>query len=141
MDGGIEIVHRCPIGTEEGGCLMVNRVILAGRIVKNPTVETLPNGTEVVKFSIAVNRKFKDRNNNWREAVDFFDIKVFGKLTERAKMLRKGYLVNVEGRLRQEKWTSKSGQKKTDIKIIANKIYTIQKPKTTTKSKTEEIAF
>jgi single-strand DNA-binding protein len=116
---------------------MVNEVILTGRLVKNPTVELLPNGAEVVKFSIAINKKFRDKNNNWKEITDFFDVKVFGKLTEKAKSLKKGYLVNIEGRLRQEKWTSRTGQKKTDIKVIARKINIIAKPKTI---KTEKIA-
>jgi len=118
---------------------MVNRVIVSGRLVKDPVVKTLPSGTIVTKFSIAVNRKYKNKNGKWMEATDYIDIEVFGRLAERAKLLGKGYLVSIEGRLKQEKWTSKSGQKKANIKVIANKVYTIQKPKTST-SKTEKVA-
>jgi single-strand DNA-binding protein len=109
---------------------MVNRVILIGRLTKEPEVRMLPSGSQVASFSIAVNRKYKDKNGEWKEETYFFDIECYGKLAERVgSQLGKGYQISIEGSLRQEKWTSQSGEKRSKIKIAANKITLLGKPK------------
>jgi single-strand DNA-binding protein len=122
---------------------MVNRVILIGRLTKEPEIRLLPSGTKVATFSIAVNRKFRDRNNEWKEETSFFDLEAFGKLAERVAQLGKGYQVSIEGSLRQEKWASQSGEKRSKVKIVANKIALLGKPKSATtenvKAKAEEV--
>jgi single-strand DNA-binding protein len=123
---------------------MVNRVIVSGRLVKDPVVKTLPSGTIITKFSIAVNRKYKNKNGKWMEETSFFDIEAYGKLAERmGSQFSKGYKVIIEGELRQKKWQSSTGQKKSRVKIIAKKVSLIEKPKSTTATKKveEEIAF
>jgi single-strand DNA-binding protein len=117
---------------------MVNRVILIGRLVKEPEFRFLPSGTKVAMFSIAVNRKFKDKSGEWKEETSFFDIECYGKLAERMTQFGKGYQVNIEGELRQEKWQSPTGEKKSKIKIVANKVSLISKPKNATATQNAE---
>jgi single-strand DNA-binding protein len=111
---------------------MINRVILIGRLTKNPEVRFLPSGMQVTSFSIAVSRKFRDKGGNWQEEVSFFDIECFGKLAEKVAQLGKGYQVNIEGSLRQEKWQTPTGEKRSKVKIVANKITLLGKPKNAT---------
>jgi single-strand DNA-binding protein len=107
---------------------MLNRVILIGRVTKNPEVRFLPSSTQVTSFSIAVNKRFKDKDGNWQEEVHFFDIETFGKLAERVAQLNKGYQILVEGELRQDKWESPAGEKRSKVKIVANRIALLGKP-------------
>jgi single-strand DNA-binding protein len=127
----------------------MNRVMLIGRLTKEPEVKFLPSGTKVATFSIAVNRKFRDKNNEWKEETSFFDLEAFGKLAERVAQLEKGYQIAVEGSLKQEKWTTQSGEKRSKVKIVASKVNLIGKPKSATATENaeakaeveEEIAF
>jgi single-strand DNA-binding protein len=121
--------------------IMVNRVILEGRLVKDPEVKVLANGTQIAVFSIAVNRKYKNKSGEWIEETNFFDIETYGKLAERVgSQLSKGYKILVEGEIRQEKWQSLSGQKRSKIKIVARKVNLIEKPKSAiTKAKKEDL--
>jgi single-strand DNA-binding protein len=124
----------------------MNKVIITGRLVKDPEVKVLANGAQISVFSVAVNRKYKNRNGEWMEETGFFDIEAYGKLAERiGSRLGKGYKVIIEGELRQNKWESSSGQKKSKVKIVARKINLIEKPKSTTATKDakieEEITF
>jgi single-strand DNA-binding protein len=117
----------------------MNKVLLIGRLTKNPEFKVLNNGMKATNLSIAVNRRFKDKNGEWREATDFFDIETYGSTAERAAQLGKGYQVAIEGVLRQDKWTSPSGDKKSKVKIIANKVRLLSKPKTTVKTEKENL--
>ncbi|MBX0312294.1 MAG: single-stranded DNA-binding protein [Sulfurihydrogenibium sp.] len=108
---------------------MLNKVILVGRLTGNPELRVLQNGMSVAVFSIAVNRKYKDKNGNWQEESYFFDIEAFGQLAERiGKQLAKGYQVLIEGQLRQDRWEDKNGEKRSKVKIIAERISLLSKP-------------
>jgi len=108
---------------------MLNRVILIGRLTRDPEVRYLPSGMQVTSFSVAVNRKFKDKNGEWKEETSFFDVESYGKVAERiGTQLGKGDQILIEGSLRQDKWESPSGEKKSKVKIVANRISLIAKP-------------
>jgi single-strand DNA-binding protein len=102
--------------------------MLIGRLTKNPEVRFLPSGMQVTSFSVAINRKFKDKSGEWKEEVSFFDVETFGKLAERVAQLNKGYQILVEGELRQDKWESPAGEKRSKVKIVANRIALLGKP-------------
>lgn len=88
----------------------VNKVILVGRLGKDPTTDHLANGTAVCKFSLATSRSYKDRNGQRQEETDWHNIVMFGKVAEVAdKYLYKGSLVYVEGSLHTRKYEDKSG--------------------------------
>jgi single-strand DNA-binding protein len=103
--------------------------MLIGRLTRDPEVRFLPSGMQVTSLSIAVSRNFKDKNGEWREETSFFDIESYGKLAERlGTQLSKGYQVLIEGSLRQDRWESPSGEKRSKVKIVADRIALIAKP-------------
>ncbi|MEZ0322781.1 MAG: single-stranded DNA-binding protein [Hydrogenothermaceae bacterium] len=108
---------------------MINKVIIIGRLTKNPEVRYLPSGMQVTSFTLAVNRNFKDKSGNWQEETYFFDIETFGNLAERVgNSLNKGYQVYIEGSLRQDKWETNKGEKRSKVKIVAEKVSILSKP-------------
>jgi len=120
---------------------MLNRVMLIGRLTRDPEVRFLPSGMQVTSLSIAVNRRYKDKSGEWREESHFFDIESYGKLAERVgSQLSKGYQILIEGSLRQDRWESPSGEKRSKVKIVAERIALLGKPgdRNTKSTSTEE---
>lgn len=108
---------------------MLNKVMLIGRLTRDPEIRFLPSGMQVTSFSVAVSRSFRDKNGEWREESYFFDIETFGKLAERlGTQLSKGYQILIEGSLRQDRWESPSGEKRSKVKIVADRIALLGKP-------------
>ena len=101
---------------------MINKVILVGRLGKDPEIRSTPSGTSVAKFSMATDEKFTDRNGEKQERTEWHNIVAWGKLGEICgQYLRKGKLVYIEGSIRTDSWDDKeSGQKKYRTEIIAN---------------------
>lgn len=102
----------------------MNRVILAGNLTRDPELKTLPSGAAVCSFSIAVNRKWTDKSTGEkREEVSFFDIEAWNRVAELvAQYLKKGRGVLLEGRLKQDRWETDSGDKRSKIKIQADQV-------------------
>lgn len=83
----------------------LNRVQLIGRLGKDPESRNTPKGTSYTTFSLAVGRKWKNKNGELNEDTDWFNIVAWGKLGEICqKYLTKGKLVYLEGRLRTRKY-------------------------------------
>ncbi len=103
---------------------MLNKVFLIGRLTRDPEIRFLPSGTQVTTFTLAVNRAYKTKDSSdWKEETYFFDVEAFGYLAERlGKQLNKGTQVLIEGQLRQDKWETPSGEKRSRIKIVADKV-------------------
>ena len=95
----------------------MNRVILMGRLTKDPDVRGDGNST-VARYSIAVDRRFKDSDGNYQ--TDFINIVAFGKSAEFAeKYFKKGMKVLVTGRIQTGSYTNKDGQKVYTTDIVA----------------------
>ena len=93
----------------------VNRVILIGRLGKDPEIRSTPGGTSVAKFSIATDERWTDKSSGEKqERTEWHNIVAWAKLGEICgQYLRKGKLVYIEGSIRTETWDDKeSGQKK-----------------------------
>ena len=120
----------------------MNKVIVAGRIVKGAELRVLPSGKAVAKTTVAVNERYRNQKGDWQERVNYLDVETFGSLAERLTKLGKGDKVLIEGKLRQDIF-ERNGEKREKIKIIANRIQLIAKPKSTNqntkKEKTENI--
>jgi single-strand DNA-binding protein len=84
----------------------VNKVILIGRLGKDPEVRTFENGNSVANFSIATSEVYRDKTTNEKkEITEWHNISLWGKLAEiAAKYLHKGEMVYIEGRLRTRSW-------------------------------------
>src|SRR6187549_1375798 len=103
---------------------MINKVILVGRLGKDPEIRSTPNGTSVAKFTVATDEKFTDRAGEKQERTEWHNIVAWGRLGEICgQYLRKGKLVYIEGAIRTESWDDKeSGQKKYKTTVVANEM-------------------
>lgn len=93
----------------------INKVILAGHLTGDPELRFTPKGTAVCALSIAINRRWKEKDGAEREEVAFIDCEAFGRTAETlSSHFRKGNPIMVEGRLRTDSWEDKqSGQKRS----------------------------
>jgi single-strand DNA-binding protein len=97
-----------------------NKVTLMGNLTRDPEVRYTPKGSAVCDIGIAVNRKWKDDNNQVKEEVTFVDVTFWGKTAENVgKYFSKGSPIFIEGRLATDSWEDKqTGQKKSKTKVV-----------------------
>ena len=108
---------------------MLNKVLIIGRLTSDPVVKYLPSGTAVAEFGVAWNRRYRI-DEEWKEESHFFDVKAYGRLAEDlSSRLSKGYQVIVEGRLSQDRWTGQDGKNYSRVRIVAESVRIIRKPK------------
>ena len=101
----------------------LNRVILIGNLTADPELRYTPGGTARVRFSIAVNRQFKDASGKFQEEVTFVPIVVWGTQAENcANYLRKGRSIAVEGRLRIDSFENADGEKVRVTEVVASSV-------------------
>lgn len=98
----------------------LNRVTLIGNLTRDVELKYTGKGTAIADISIAVNRKWKDQDNQMKEETTFVDLTAFGKTAELAQQyLAKGSSCYFEGRLNLETWEDKTTQqKRTKMKVI-----------------------
>jgi len=101
----------------------VNKVILVGHLGKDPELSYLPSGQSVAKFTMATNRRTKDKGGDWKDETDWHNIVAWGKTAEFASQyLTKGRLVYVEGRIQNRTWEDREGNKRYATDIVANNV-------------------
>ena len=100
----------------------INNITIVGNLTRDPELRFTSNGTPVASFGIAVNKRFQNKSTGeWENEADFFNVSAWFKLAENcAESLGKGDRVLINGRLTQDSWDDKDGQKRTNFKIIAN---------------------
>ena len=102
---------------------MLNRIILMGRLTRDPELRHTQSGTAVASFSLAVDRDFKDRNSGER-ATDFIDVVAWRQTGEFvSRYFTKGRMAVVEGRLQMRDWTDKDGNKRRSAEVVAENVY------------------
>lgn len=90
----------------------VNKVILIGRLGKDPETRTFENGTKKVSFSLATSESYRDKDGNRKEQTEWHNVVCWRNLAEIAeKYLSKGRMLYVEGRLRNRSWEDTNGVK------------------------------
>jgi single-strand DNA-binding protein len=100
-----------------------NRVILMGNLTRDPEVRYLSSGVAVAKLGLAVNERYKTKTGEWKEAPTFIDIDVWERQAETcAEYLKKGSPVLVEGRLKMDEWETKEGEKRSKLKVTADRV-------------------
>jgi len=101
--------------------MSVNKVILVGRLGRDPETRYTGGGQAVANFSLATDESYKDRNGERQKRTEWHKIVVWGKQAEIAQQyLKKGSLIFVEGRIQSREWQDKEGQKRTSFEIVAN---------------------
>jgi single-strand DNA-binding protein len=98
----------------------VNKVILVGRLGKDPELKYTPGGAAVAKFTLATDEVFKDRAGEQQRRTEWHAIVAWNKLAEICgQYLTKGKQVYVEGSIRSRQWEDQSGNKRTSYEIVA----------------------
>jgi len=101
----------------------VNKVILVGRLGRDPELKYTPSGAPVAKFSLATDESFKDKTGEKQERTEWHNIVAWNKLAEICgEYLTKGKLIYIEGSIRSRQWQDQSGNKRTSYEIIANQM-------------------
>jgi single-strand DNA-binding protein len=101
--------------------MSVNKVILVGRLGRDPETRYTGGGQAVANFSLATDETYKDRNGERQKRTEWHKIVVWGKQAEIAQQyLKKGSLVFIEGRIQSREWQDKEGQKRTSFDIVAS---------------------
>ena len=97
-----------------------NKVMLMGRLTRDPEVRYSANGTAITNIGLAVNRNWRNQDGQTQEEVTFVDVTAFGKRGEAVgQYLKKGRPIFIEAHLRMEQWDDKqTGQKRSKLAII-----------------------
>jgi single-strand DNA-binding protein len=101
-----------------------NTITVVGNITRDPELKFLNSGQATVRLSIAVNRRWQNRQTQeWEERVSYFEVTAYGPMAENAaNSLTKGTRVIVNGRLEQRSWETPEGDKRSIIEINADEI-------------------
>ena len=100
---------------------MLNRVVLVGRLTKDPEFRTTQNSVSVATFTLAVNRNFK--NKNGEQQADFINVVVFRQQAENVNnYLSKGNLAGVDGRIQSRSYENKIGQRVYVSEVLADSV-------------------
>ena len=98
----------------------INKVILIGRVGRDPEIKYTPAGNPVAKFSLATDETFKDRSGEQQRRTEWHNIVAWNKLAEICgEYLTKGKQIYIEGSIRSRQWEDQSGNKRTSYEIVA----------------------
>jgi len=101
----------------------LNKILLIGRLTRDPELKTLPSGNPVANFGLATDTFFTDKSGQKQQQVEFHNIVLFGRLAEIASQyLTKGSLAFLEGRIKTRTWEDSSGSKKYRTEVIVQRL-------------------
>lgn len=101
----------------------LNKVMIIGRLGRDPEMRYTPSGRPVTTFSVATSRSWNTSEGEKRVETEWFNVVAWGNLAEICKQyLTKGQLVYIEGRLQTRNWDDSEGHKHTSIEIVANEM-------------------
>ncbi len=106
-----------------------NRVLMLGRLTRDPELQHLPNGTAKCSLRLATGRKWKDRSGETNEETCYVDVATWARQAENCKQyLRKGSQVFLEGRLSYQEWEGKDGSRRSKHEVVADRVQFLDKP-------------
>ena len=101
---------------------MLNKIIIMGRLTRDPELRRTGSGTSVTSFSLACDRDFKSQSGD--KETDFIEVVAWKNTAEFvSKYFSKGRMAVVEGRLQIRDWTDKAGNKRTTAEVVADNVY------------------
>ena len=107
-----------------------NKVILVGNLTRDPELRYIPSGAAVCEIGLAVNDRRKGANGEWVEETTFVDVTLWSRTAEIAsEYLSKGSNVLIEGRLKLDSWESNDGQKRSKLRVVAERMQMLGSPK------------
>jgi single-strand DNA-binding protein len=103
--------------------MSLNVVLLLGHLTRDPELRYTPNGAAVAQFGLGVNRRWKNGAGELQESPVFVEVVAWGKQAETvATYLTKGRPVVVEGRLQLDQWETEAGERRSRLKVVANRV-------------------
>jgi single-strand DNA-binding protein len=106
---------------------MLNKVMLIGNLGKDPEIKTTESGVPRAHFTLATNETYKDRNGQIQKNTEWHDIVLWRGLADRAKYLRKGMLIYLEGKLSHRKWTDREGKDHYSTEVAVDVLRILEK--------------
>lgn len=104
-----------------------NKVIIGGRMTRDPQLSYLPSKTAVVEFSVATSRKYKKQDGSEGEEACFTDCQMFGKRAEVVnKYFKKGDPILIDGRLKLDQWQAQDGSKRSKLRVFVENFEFVQ---------------
>ena len=101
----------------------MNRVFLLGNLTRDPNLRQVSSGASVAELGLAVNESYKNKSGEQIESTCFTDIVVWGRQAEACgQYLAKGSQVFIEGRLQFDQWQSKEGEKRSKLRVRADRV-------------------
>ena len=102
---------------------MLNRIIIMGRLVRDPELRTTQSGVSVTSFTLAVDRDFKNRDSG-EKSTDFIDVVAWWQTAEFiCKYFCKGRMAVAEGRLQIRDWKDRDGNNRRSAEVVADNVY------------------
>lgn len=107
----------------------INRVILSGRLTRDPEARFAADGTPVTSFTLAFHRRYRTRDGRFAEQAGFARVVAYQRLAEVCgRYLRKSSAALVEGRLQMREWTTRRGEAQQRLEIRADSVHFLEKP-------------
>jgi single-strand DNA-binding protein len=107
----------------------INRVVLVGRLTRDPELRSLPSGVSVCELRIACSSSRRDAEGEYRERPNYFDVSVYGGSAESvSRYMRKGSRVAIDGRLEWREWETAEQQKRQAVSIVAETVQFLDTP-------------
>jgi single-strand DNA-binding protein len=107
----------------------INRVVLVGRLTRDPELRALPSAVSVCSLRVACNSSRRDVDGNYQERPNFFDVNVYGASAESvSRYMRKGSRVAVDGRLEWREWETADQQKRQAVSVVADTVQFLDSP-------------
>lgn len=118
---------------------MVNRVYLLGRLGKDPQIRSFSNDNSIAEFSLATSEVYKDKEGKFNEVTDWHNIKIpYKAMAERAeKLLKKGSLVFIEGKIKTRSYDDKDGNKRYVTEVVVDSFKPLDKRENSDQSSPE----
>lgn len=118
-----------------------NRVLLMGNLTRNPEIRYTPSGAAVADLGLAINENFKNKAGETVEQTCFVEVVVWGRQAETsAEFLHKGSSVFVEGRLQFDQWENQEGEKRSKLRVRADRVQFLGTPGKSTEVSAEPAA-
>jgi single-strand DNA-binding protein len=107
----------------------INRVVIVGRLTREPELRALPSGTSVCGLRIACNSARRDADGEYHEKPNYFDVSVFGAAADSvSNYMHRGSRVGIDGRLEWREWETDEQQKRQAVSIVADTVQFLDTP-------------
>ncbi len=117
----------------------VNSVILAGNVTRDPEIRRTKSGESVMDLGMAINEQYKGKDGQAVQSVCFVDVAVWGRQAEScAQYLTKGVPVMVEGKLQFDQWKTEEGEKRSKLRVRAQRVMFLGGPSQSTDEAADE---